>query len=168
MILFAIAGFMVGAAVFYLLQMKDLERLDRADADLKQVQQALAHAEIEHERRLKEMLVTLQADYQKKGDRRVLNLKAEYEEKIRQLIAELDPNAEAIAFTNSIVAIPSKPQPFEPPIFAANIRSRRSVPQIPTFTPTGKVSEPPILAKRDAREVLNVSILDKFREIENE
>ncbi|NJN71570.1 MAG: hypothetical protein HC799_01500 [Limnothrix sp. RL_2_0] len=53
-VLFLVIGFILGAGVLYLLQMKDLDRLDQADKELKKARQAVADAEIEHEQRLKE------------------------------------------------------------------------------------------------------------------
>ena len=55
-VLFLVIGFILGAGVLYLLQMKDLDRLDQADKALKKARQAFADAEIEHEQRLKEAI----------------------------------------------------------------------------------------------------------------
>jgi hypothetical protein len=120
--------------------------LDRADKELKRARQALTDAEIEHEQRLKEAIATLQDEYQQKGDRRALNLKAEYEEKIRLLKEQLPQS------TVSETPIPATQKKqiftgFEPPILATNIQFAADHPQQNIPTPTGKITEPPILAQ---------------------
>lgn len=154
-VLFLVIGFILGAGVLYLLQMKDLDRLDQADKALKKARQAFADAEIEHEQRLKEAIATLQDEYQKKGDRRALNLKAEYEEKIRLLKEHLPQSAAPEIQTPAPTRDPKKEilktrdvATFEPPILATDIQFLADPPAIPTATITGKtIHEPPILAQ---------------------
>lgn len=145
-VLFLVIGFILGAAVLYLLQMKDLDRLDQADKELKKARQAFADAEIEHEQRLKEAIATLQEDYQQKGDRRALNLKAEYEEKIRRL-KEQQPQSAVSEIQTSASPEVQDFTAFEPPILATNIQFAADYPQVSASTTTSKIIEPPILAQ---------------------
>lgn len=150
MVLFLVVGFIFGAGVLYLLQMKDLDRLDQADKELKKARQAFADAEIEHEQRLKEAIATLQDEYQQKSDRRALNLKAEYEEKIRLLKAQLPQAAPSDIPTPEPQSFSKTPEIaiIEPPILATDIQFLADPPAIQTATITGKtIHEPPILAQ---------------------
>lgn len=156
--LFLLIGFGVGAGTMYLLQMKDMNRLDELETELDKTRRNFADAEVEHEHRLKDAIATLQEDYQKKQDQRVLNLKTEYQAKISTLEAQINAleaqlglapaeTSQATIHPQPEAAFSTSAASFEPPILAAAIRPLANPPVLKLSTPTGKQFEPPILAQ---------------------
>lgn len=166
MVIFLIVGFVLGAGALYLFQMKDLDRLDEAEAELKQARRALTEAEAAHETRLKEAIAAVQTEYKQKHELEIQSITLELTEKIQDLKAELREKEE-ITIPEPITPlnlsdIPSEPEPLpteeeEPttpeipltgsPILVADIRYG-SIPTVINLSePCGKSCHPPILAK---------------------
>ena len=150
-VIFVIIGFVLGAAALYLMQMKDLDRLDEAESELKKSRRALIEAEADHETRLKEAIAEVQTDYQHKRELEVQSLTLDFNEKIQVLKAKLREvaHAEEIPQIDFITPTPSSTtsQSFAPPKLAADIQSLEEPPELKISIPTGKKIDPPIMAQ---------------------
>ncbi len=158
-IVYLIIGFAVGAAALYLIQMKDLDRLDESERELAKARRALADAEIDHENRLKEAIAELQTEYQRKRELEIQSLTLDFNEKIQALkiqvrnleLRELErQNIQTISVVEPVpeeTTTIAAPNTMDPPILATEIRSLQQAPQILLSSPTGKTTEPPILAR---------------------
>lgn len=156
MVIVLIMGFILGAGTLYLLQVKDLDRLDDAEAELKQARRALTEAEANHETRLKEAIAAVQTEYKQKHELEVQSITLDLTEKIQNLKAQLrakediDIPAPIIPLDLTDVPPTSSVTPEtmsdDPPILVADIHYGANA-TIPLSEPSGKQITPPILAQ---------------------
>ncbi|AFY40413.1 hypothetical protein Lepto7376_4304 [[Leptolyngbya] sp. PCC 7376] len=149
-VIFIIIGFILGAAALYLMQMKDLDRLDEAEFELKKSRRALVDAEADHEARLKQAIAELQTNYQQKRELEVQSLTLDFNEKIQLLKAKLRKVAPTEEIPKLDFAIPkssSQSLTLDPPKLAADIQSLEEPPELKISIPTGKKIDPPIMAQ---------------------